>query len=41
MLDRAAGDRASELGDLLGDGTRIGLVETLAERDSPTRSRSA
>ncbi len=28
MLDRAAGDRTSKLGDLLGDGAWIRLVET-------------
>ena len=28
MLDRAAGDRTSKLGDLFGDGTGIGLIET-------------
>ena len=29
MLDRAAGDRTSKLGDLLGDGAGIRLIETL------------
>ena len=28
MLDRAAGDRASKLGDLFGDGAGIRLIET-------------